>query len=172
MPDVAYRDVLYMGLEYTLRAYPLIYRHTLSDEEKNLIVRDFNHIGHHMRVPDLARDYASYVQIKTARIAALEYSEFTGKLLASYRKALGAVGYLFLISAFGGSLVDERVLHVLKVRPNLISWLFKKLCSWACQVGLYKVFFALTLPRTTSFLRQWERTVRNAKYASARLTSS
>ena len=53
-----------------------------------------------MEVPDLPADYEGYLALRQQRFEAFQYSEWIDKLLASYRRALGPVGFCFLVSVY------------------------------------------------------------------------
>lgn len=155
IPDVAYQDVLFMNLEYSVRSFPLIFGRELEIAEKDTIVRDFREWGSYMEMTDLPADYEDYLALRQQRFEAFQYSEWTDKLLVSYRRALGPVGFYFLVSVYGG-LVNPQILQTLRVRPNVSSWLFRRLCHPACQTGLSKVLSALIRPtRAKQVLGAW-----------------
>ncbi len=59
IPDWAYRDVLYMLIDYSERAYQLLHR-PLTDPEREELFTTFRAVGAGMGVPDLPVTYADW----------------------------------------------------------------------------------------------------------------
>ncbi|MFK7820496.1 MAG: oxygenase MpaB family protein, partial [Planctomycetaceae bacterium] len=89
IPDVAYRDVLSMDIYYSIAAADLVFKQPLSPVERDEVVAELVMFGSQMGIPDLPRDYTDLCEIRRNRFDDYGQSEFTGRLLTSYRTALG-----------------------------------------------------------------------------------
>jgi uncharacterized protein (DUF2236 family) len=93
IPAWAYRDVLYMLIDYAERAYTLLYRPLTPDERAELFTMATK-VGEGMQLADLPATYPDFVIDRARHLANdLAYSDFSEKLLASYRAQLGGWRY-------------------------------------------------------------------------------
>ncbi|HEX6728890.1 MAG TPA: oxygenase MpaB family protein [Pyrinomonadaceae bacterium] len=117
IPDWAYRDVLYMLIDYSERAYSLLYR-PLSQPEKNDLFQVFLRIGEALCIQELPKTYAEW---KTDRrrhlVQDLTYSKHTHMLYRAYRKHLG-LGRYFLLLQVQALLVPDEVRRLLHLKSN------------------------------------------------------
>jgi ER-bound oxygenase mpaB/B'/Rubber oxygenase, catalytic domain len=115
IPDSAYRDVLFMLIDYTIRAFELLER-DLALEEKAEIFDVFRRVGDRMRLKELPERYDAWVVMREDHLERnLAYSEFTKDLYGRYKKSLGPTRYRILL---GGQalLAPERVKRLLSLR--------------------------------------------------------
>jgi uncharacterized protein (DUF2236 family) len=135
IPDWAYRDVLYMLIDYSIRAFETLHR-PLTLAERGEVFSTFREVGAGMHVSNLPRTYADWVIDRQAHLDQdLVRSDFTDKLFQRYREELGGWRYGLLRQA-QAVLVPEKV-HQLLSLPQ------KPLLAYT--VGLYKVFNGLGL---------------------------
>src|ERR1044071_451349 len=88
IPDWAYRDVLYMLIDYSERAYALIYR-PLSARPKSDLFEVFLRIGEALHIPELPKTYADWQMHRRRHlIRDLSFSKHTATLYQSYRRHL------------------------------------------------------------------------------------
>jgi uncharacterized protein (DUF2236 family) len=135
IPDWAYRDVLYMLIDYSERAFATLHR-PLTESERNELFVVFRRVGAGMHVPDLPSTYADWKTDRQTHLNRdLVRSEFTEKLFARYREQLGGWRYNLLREA-QAVLVPEPVGQLLGLpqKPFL-----------AQTIGLYKLLNALGL---------------------------
>lgn len=125
IPDWAYRDVLFMLIDYSIRSYEILKR-VLSEKEKAEIFEVFNRVGLRMGIRSLPSNFAEW---KLHRISHLQQdllcSHFTNDLYQQYAKHLGFIRYQFLIQT-QTLICPERVDRLLQ-QPRLI-W-FKPILS-------------------------------------------
>jgi len=123
IPDWAYRDVLYMLIDYSERAYALLYG-PLSQAQKSDLFEVFLRIGEYLYVTELPRTYAEWqVDRRRHLVRDLSYGKYTSMLFQSYRKHLGAWRYCLLLEVQALLLPDE-VRRLLPLNENtLISGL-------------------------------------------------
>lgn len=142
IPQWAYRDVLYMLIDYSIRSYELL-EHSLTDFEKEEVYDVFKRVGVRMGIQDLPQEYASWVLDRERHMNHdLTYSQYSEKLFQEYRKHLGSMRYSILLSA-QSLLVPEKVRVTMKLRSGALmktllplykvsraisaDWFFKKL---------------------------------------------
>ena len=135
IPDWAYRDVLYMLIDYSERAYQLLHR-PLTDAERDDLFTHFREVGTGLNVSDLPTNYTDWKLDRQAHLDRdLVRSEFTDKLFRRYREQLGGWRYDLLRQA-QAILVPERVSQLLNLpRKPLLAY----------SIGLYKVLNTLKL---------------------------
>ncbi len=108
IPDWAHRDVLYMLVDYSERAFEVLNRPLRSPEQEELW-RDFRAIGCGLGIPDLPEGYAAWRRDRREHLARdLAFSTHTAKLYEAYRRDLGAWRFELLLH-LQGALVPARV---------------------------------------------------------------
>lgn len=127
IPAWAYRDVLYMLIDYSERAYELLHR-PLTDAERGELFSTFQQVGAGMHVPDLPNTYADFKADRQRHLAQdLERSAYTDKLFQRYREELGDWRFGLLLQA-QSLLVPAPVRSLLNLpeRPPLtyLMWLY------------------------------------------------
>ena len=96
IPDWAYRDVLYLLIAYSIRAFEVLER-PLTPAEREEITDVFCRFGRRMGIPDLPTSYAAWLADRARHLAAnLAPSRFTADLYLQYRQHLGSVRYELL----------------------------------------------------------------------------
>jgi len=129
IPDWAYRDVLFMLIDYSIRSYEIMER-KLSIAEKQEVFDVFNRVGLRMNLRGLPSNYEEWLQMRDEHLQNnLLKSEFTVDLYKQYRKHLGAVRFRLLIE--GQILVVPKKVNKL-LKPGHFSLLTPVL-------GLYKL---------------------------------
>ena len=123
IPDWAYRDVLYMLIDYSQRAYALLFE-PLSQQQKNELFEVFLRIGDALHISALPETYADWKMDRHRHLVRdLSYSKHTAMLFRSYRRHLGVWRYWFLMEV-QAVLVPDEVRRLLHLRTNpLISGL-------------------------------------------------
>ena len=112
IPEWAYRDMLYMLIDYSIRSYELLER-KLSLSEKEEIFDVFYRMGLRMKIRDLPTDYHKWLQLRHAALGEnLINGDFTKDLYSQYRIHLGGFRFWILKHA-QRLLVPETVNHLL-----------------------------------------------------------
>lgn len=97
IPDWAYRDVLYMLIDYSIRSFELLER-KLEIEEKEEIVDVFLKLGLRMKLKNLSENYNEWTIDRNIHLENdLEKGKFTIHLFEQYKKHLGSFRYFILI---------------------------------------------------------------------------
>ena len=140
IPGWAYRDVLYMLIDYSERAYETLHR-PLTNPERDELYATFRNVGVGMHVagvdsPNLPATYADWKIDRQQHLDRdLVHSEYTDKLFQRYRDQLGGWRYNLLREAQAVLVPD-----VVRQRLDLPE---KPLL--ARTIGLYKLLNALGL---------------------------
>lgn len=131
IPDRAYRDVISMLIDYSIRSFELLKR-KLTRAEKSEVFLVFNRIGRRMGIQGLPDNFDEWEKQREADLEHnTELSHFTTDLFRQYRKRLGLLNYQVLLEA-QKLVVPERVRVLLGLRRT--SWLsplitFYRLCQ-------------------------------------------
>lgn len=135
IPDWAYRDVLYMLVDYSERAYRLLYK-PLSSPEQAELYTVFRRIGEGLHIPELPGTYAEWRDDRERHIDRdLVHSRHTSLLYQKYRLHLGPWRYYLLLQV-QALLVPTKVQRLLNLSPNQL---------FAHLVGIYGSVEALSL---------------------------
>lgn len=114
IPDWAYRDVLFMLIDYSIRSFELLER-KLSMKEKADVFDVFYRVGTQMKLTGLP---VSYLQWEIMRGHHLHQdtisSEFTTDLYKQYKKNLGTVRY-YILKQVQTMLVPAHVRQLLRL---------------------------------------------------------
>ena len=115
IPDWAYRDVLFMLIDYSVRAYELL-QSPLKMSEKNEVLEVFTNVGTGMNLKDLPEDFESFRKMRISHLQQdLEYSDFSKDLFKQYRHHLGETRYRILLET-QALIVPAKVRQLLKLR--------------------------------------------------------
>ncbi|WP_235524180.1 oxygenase MpaB family protein [Pedobacter sp. Hv1] len=96
IPDWAYRDVLYMLMDYSIRSFELLER-KLSTQEKEEVFNVFYRMGSRMAIKALPTTFEDWQVMRTTALEEnLIKGDFTIDLYKQYRKHLGWVRYMIL----------------------------------------------------------------------------
>jgi len=101
IPDTAYLDVLFMLIDYSIRAFELIGRR-LQEEEKAEIFDVFYRVGARMGLRGLPGSHRDWEHMRAEYLVEnLVYSRFTADLYRQYLRSLGSFRYCILLQAQG-----------------------------------------------------------------------
>ena len=108
IPDWAHRDVLYLLIDYSERAFAAVHR-ALTPAERAELYAVFRRVGAGLAIPELPGDYAGWRADRERHLLRdLAASPHTDALYAAYRVALGSWRYA-LLRQVQGALAPERV---------------------------------------------------------------
>lgn len=125
IPDWAFRDVLYMLIDYSERAHSLL-RRPLTEAERRELFDVFRRVGEGLRIPELPASYAEWRDDRRRHLERdLEYSEYTRRLYEKYREHLGGWRYEIL-RLTQAQLAPKQVRRLLGLtRPPLLFEAFR-----------------------------------------------
>ena len=116
IPAWAYRDVLYMLIDYSERAYQMLHR-PLSLAEKQDLYDVFYRVGTALQVTELPTNYAEWRVDRQLHLERdLVYSQYTAQLYERYQQHLGWWRYE-LVLQLQAALAPERVRQLLQLKP-------------------------------------------------------
>lgn len=120
IPDWAYRDVLFMLIDYSIRSFELLER-KLEMPEKEEVFDVFYRVGIRMQLSGLPADFSAW---ETMRVEHLQQdllnSAFTDNLYEQYQKHLGTARFAIL-KQIQQQLVPERVRELLNL--DQLEWI-------------------------------------------------
>ncbi|PQJ12552.1 DUF2236 domain-containing protein [Flavipsychrobacter stenotrophus] len=117
IPDWAYRDVLYMLIQYSISAYELLER-KLSPAEKEETHNVFYRMGIRMGLKELPVNYDSWLTDRIVHMKQdLAYSQYTPELFKQYEKHLGWLRYKIMIQV-QALLIPGHCRRLLKMKGN------------------------------------------------------
>jgi uncharacterized protein (DUF2236 family) len=129
IPDWAYRDVLFMLIDYSIRSFEVLERE-LSRAEKQEVFDVFYRVGTRMGVRGLPESFEEWEKMRQGHLHQnLKYSTYTKDLFNQYRKHLGVIRYKILLEA-QTLVVPQRVRELLN---------FRRISLLNPLIGLYKV---------------------------------
>lgn len=121
IPAWAYRDVLFMLIDYSIRAYELLER-PLTTAEKEEVFTVFYAIGQRMGIPGLPVSFGDWLTMRHQHLQQnLVNSHFTKHLYKQYKKHLGPIRYL-LLRQVQVLLVPTAVRKLLPLVPVPLLW--------------------------------------------------
>ncbi len=135
IPAWAYRDVLYMLIDYSIRAWELLHA-PLSETEKREVFDVFRRVGARMGLEELPSTYLDWLADRERHLSNdLAYSHYSADLYQQYRKHLGPLRYL-LLRAGQGQIVPGIVASQLVLSNSIL---------FAIIIRVYKIFARLRL---------------------------
>ncbi len=97
IPDWAYRDVLFMLIDYSIRSFELLER-SLTHAEKEEVFDVFYRVGSGMGIKDLPRSFSQWQDRRMEQLSQnLENSNYTCDLFRQYRRHLGPLRYRLML---------------------------------------------------------------------------
>ena len=119
IPDWAYRDVLFMLIDYSIRAYELLER-PLKWEERQEVFKVFYKLGAGLNIPDIPTTFEDWQLARVEHMNRnLSNSHFTKDLFQQYKKHLGSFRYYILLE-LQAFVVPEQVKKLMGLRKTLI----------------------------------------------------
>lgn len=96
IPDWAYRDVLFMLIDYSIRAFELL-EYPLTQAEKSEVFNTFYKVGVRMQLKGLPTNYYAWEIMRAIHLKQdLQLSPYTDDLFKKYREHLGGMRYFLL----------------------------------------------------------------------------
>ena len=135
IPDWAYRDVLFMLIDYSIRSYEVLER-KLSIAEKKEVFDVFYRVGERMGLAGLPKNYEEWLYMREAHLNEdLVKSKFTEDLYRQYKKHLGFFRFRLLI--------EGQILVVPEKAKILLN--LRKFSLLTPVLGFYKLLRILRL---------------------------
>jgi uncharacterized protein (DUF2236 family) len=145
IPDWAYRDVLFMLIDYSIRSFELLER-KLNEKEKTEVFLVFNRVGKRMGLKGLPSTFSAWEKMRQQHLEEnMEYSHFTKDLFQQYKKHLGPMRYQILLEA-QALVVPQRVRQLLGYNNNSLLRPFVPLYKAGKSIKIDWLLKALLLP--------------------------
>ncbi|MGH8524620.1 MAG: oxygenase MpaB family protein [Gammaproteobacteria bacterium] len=159
IPDWAYRDVLYMLVDYSERAYGLLHG-PLSASQQHELYAVFRRIGDGLRIPELPETYAEWRRDRRRHLERdLACSRHTSLLFRQYRRHLGLWRYCLLLQV-QALLVPNEVRRLLHLSPNKLLSQLVRTYAIVERCNLQSVVHTLLIPpRYWADVRRFDRIV-------------
>jgi len=147
IPDWAHRDVLYMLVDYSERAYSLLYT-PLSRSQKDDLYAVFRRIGDELHVTELPETYSEWRRDRIRHLQRdLVYSRHTSLLYRQYRRHLGLFRYYILLE-IQALLVPDEVRGMLRLSRNQLLSGLVRTYGIVEKLNLQSVLHTLLIPPT------------------------
>ena len=145
IPDWAYRDVLYMLIDYSIRSFELLER-KMSAAEKEEVFNVFYRMGSRMQIKDLPPSYQQWLLVREQALNEnLLHGDFTKDLYQQYRKHLGWLRYWIMKQA-QRLLVPEKVGQLLGLKKNPLATIILKLYKLSRFIRIKSILKNAILP--------------------------
>jgi uncharacterized protein (DUF2236 family) len=146
IPDWAHRDVLYMLIDHSQRAYELL-RGPMTPAQQEELYGAFLQLGRGLSIPELPASFHEWQADRERHLRQdLAYSEFTACLFERYRVHLGAWRYRILLEV-QALLVPERVRELLRMRPKRLVIASMPLYTLIRDLGLLRLLECTLVPQ-------------------------
>jgi uncharacterized protein (DUF2236 family) len=145
IPEWAFRDVLYMLIDYSERAYELLYG-PLSPAQGIDLYNVFRRIGEHLCVRELPGSYEEWRLDRRRHMERdLAYSLHTAQLFQQYRRHLGAWRYYLLLEV-QALLVPREVRRLLRLNSNKLMMPVARTYGMITALHLQSAVHTLLIP--------------------------
>ena len=145
IPDWAYRDVLFMLVDYSIRSYELLERE-LTDDEKAEVLNVFIRMGERMDIENLPNNYAEFHIARDQHIINnTAYGDFTKDLFKQYEIHLGKIRYRILIES-QKLVIPDLIRQRLGFTSSTIFPILISTYKISRQFGLDKLIKSIILP--------------------------
>ena len=145
IPDWAFRDVLYMLIDYSERSYRLLYK-PLSVSQQDELYAVFRRIGEELHIPELPVSYAEWRVDRQRHLERdLVHSRQTALLFDQYRKHLGFWRYELLLQV-QALLAPADVRRLLRLSPNTLLATVIPAYGFVEQCNLQAALHSLLIP--------------------------
>ena len=145
IPDWAHRDVLYMLIDYSARAFELLHR-PLAPAEHDDLYGVFRRVGDGLGIPALPAGYAEWRDDRIAHMERdLAFSDYTAALYDRYRRHLGPWRHQILLHV-QALLVPDHVRRLVPAIPEPRLQVTIPAYRAAARAGLRPLIRRLLLP--------------------------
>lgn len=145
IPDWAYRDVLFMLIDYSIRAFETLER-PLTTHERREIFAVFQQVGKRMAIAGLPEHLEEWMERREEHMRDdLQSSELSSDLFRKYQLGLGLLRYIAM-RQIQSVLVPDCVRRKLGMRQSelgrILIWMYRK----SRMIGLDRVIKTIILP--------------------------
>jgi len=146
IPQRAYRDTLFMLVDYAERAHEVVFGPLTESERQSLFLSSME-IGRCMNIKGLPDTYDEYRRLRQSHIRNhLARSRYSDQLYEQYRSHIGPIRMRGMLDV-QASLVPPEVAQMLSLRQRLYTKLLLKTYRRIQSRRLLRLFYPLILPR-------------------------
>ena len=154
IPDWAYKDVLFMLVDYSIRSFEVLER-PMTDAEKQEVLNVFYRVGSRMGLQGLPAQYDAWKQARNEHLRTnLQYSKYTKDLFRQYDKHLGWVRYRVLLAA-QALVLPKDVRELLGLRKNIWQQAMVLLFKTCKALHLDQAMIKTILPRNKGMIKTY-----------------
>lgn len=145
IPDWAYRDVLFLLIDYSIRSFEILER-KLTRAEKNEVFHVFNSVGHRMGLKDLPDSFEEWEVLRHTHLNEhLQRSTLTLDLFKQYRRHLGLIRYRILLEVHV-LIVPVEVRQLLGLRSTSVLGVLLRIYRITKALKVDRIVRAIILP--------------------------
>ncbi len=145
IPDWAYRDVLFMLIDYSIRSFELLERR-LTPAERQEVFDVFHRMGTRMGLNGLPRTYEEWQPMRQEHMQNnMQYGAYTADLFKQYRRHLGLARYTLLLQV-QTMVVPQPVHQLLRLRKTAFISPIIMLYKWSRNINADKLIKSMLLP--------------------------
>jgi uncharacterized protein (DUF2236 family) len=145
IPEWAYRDVLFMLIDYSIRSFEVLER-PLTGAEKTDVFQVFHRLGSRMGLSELPISFETWETMRLHHLDQhLDHGAYTDDLFRQYRKHLGELRYRFLLEA-QTLVVPQKVRKLLALRNISLLYPLIVLYKFSRRIHLDRLLKTLVLP--------------------------
>ncbi|WP_037319775.1 oxygenase MpaB family protein [Salegentibacter sp. Hel_I_6] len=145
IPDWAYRDVLFMLIDYSIRSFEILER-KLELSEKEEIFDVFWRVGKRMNLKGLPNNFKEFEIMRKNHLERnLEYASYTKDLYRQYRKHLGIARYSLLLET-QTLICPAKVQKLLHLRRFSFLSVFIPIYKFSRDIKLDGILKSIILP--------------------------
>lgn len=146
IPSWAYRDVLFMLIDYSIRSFELLEKKLHANEKKE-IFDVFTKVGEIMKLEGLPKTFQKWKKMRVEHLETnLERSKFTNDLLLQYKKQLGSIRFKMMLEAQKLILPEKVKLYLGLSSPSMLAPLVP-VYKLAAKYRLEKYIKNMLLPK-------------------------
>jgi len=145
IPDWAYRDVLFMLIDYSIRSFEVLERE-LTGHEKDEVFQVFNRIGSRMGLKGLPKTFEEWSTMRQDHLDKnMQHSNYTDDLFSQYKKHLGLMRYRILLEV-QTLVVPQQVRDLLHFRKTSLVYPLLALYKASRMIKVDWLLRSLLLP--------------------------
>jgi len=145
IPEWAYRDVLFLLIDYSIRAYEILER-KLTHSEKEDVFYVFKRFGTRMKIDGLPETFTEWQIMRQEHLEKnLNLSHYTYDLYSQYRKHLGPVGFRLLLEV-QKLILPQTVMALLNLKKIYYLQILIKIYKSIRNFTGHRIFILWILP--------------------------
>jgi len=146
IPQWAYRDVLFMLIDYSIRSYEVL-EGRMSAEDKEEVFRAFHRLGKEMEIEELPDSFEEWLPVRNQHLRDnYEKSELTKDLVQQYRKHLGGFRFFLLKESYALT-VPPQIKNLLSIHSFSLLRAIVPMFNFSKKLGIDWFFKQMLFPK-------------------------